>query len=1588
MKRFIASLICVLVIAGLVLTPVSAQPNTPPLEEFVPKQPSGKNNKGLVPTQEFAERIEPYQATDRFIVRIATPSLAAYEGGISGLEKAPVGEDGKIIFSAPAAVNYLKFINSEIRKVEQAASAAIGRNISESVVFRYDALFGGFAAVMTKEEAKAVAQLDSVVSVTPDYIMWPQTDTSPTWLGTTGIWDGSNVPGTGETQNKTKGEGVLVGILDTGINMDHPSFAATGPEDGYVHQNPFGDGVFKGLCDTDSANYLCNNKLVGVYSYIDKPGALRGEDDHSHGSHVASTVAGNTLVVPYGGNNVEISGMAPHANIIAYDVCDEAGCPNSGSLAAAQQAFLDGVDVINYSIGPIAGPGQNPYDDPVELAFLEIVGAGGVVSTSAGNSGPGSETTWKGAPWDITVANTGHGRIFGHSVIMKPAGAGEEESNFKLGSGLPGSGPALATEIIDQPMTLAANDGCKAEDFGASVSGSVVFVIRGGCNFSVKVNNAQTAGAIAVVVYNNSPAVPIAMGGLEATTIPSMMISKASFDAMNAVYQAGTSTVSIKVPLIKEHQDAWADVLNSSSSRGPFTLLDVLEPEIAAPGTNILAAYATVNPTAPYGGIPAQGTPVEIDMMSGTSMASPHVAGNAALMKALFPSWSGMEIKSALMMTALADTTRDYDLVSEVDAFDYGNGRLDMHKAALTGLVMNETKAKMLAANPADGGDVKTLNIPSYQNSMCLESCSFTRTFKSVSDQSATYTAVVDPTTDDNFVVTIEPATFTIAAGAEQEVKITVDVTAADADVFGFGRVKFETPDKFSSDEEISAVAIPFAIKPMASTMPAKARFEIGRDQGATFLRDIQSVAIDELVVDMYGLVPGTLEEITLLPDPTPADPFDDLSQVHVIRFTVPARSAIRYVFEVLETTAGDLDVYFGYGDTPSEDFTLDMSATATALEYLSEIVYYNFDVPFWVVIQNWAGAPEGDAIKFSSGLVTLEDKMNLSVTSIPEPPIGTLDPYTLQLAYNLPATEVPSTWYGYYEVYNFDGSDYKFIGSTEVDFVRSYNEVEKSVNVTSAQKNDIVKYTIQVNPNRDDYEKLYTISDVLPAGIEMVDGTLATTGSANAATYDAATRTINWSGSMAAGYMTYNLSTNDEDPNCELPITGGYLDLEDFGMGIDDALIGSGDDPDTHLWAYASLGANTIWYGTPVTRTPIFCSDGHAYLNDWSPARFWAWNYSDFPDPAKPNDVMAPWMDDLVLQQDVVTNKGVTAATLGGGAAWILEVDDAYQWSDAEDPTVNSMDYEYFVWRDADPKPGSADIIFAFDNVMGDWDPIGITGVENGAGTVGTMYDQDVWKPETGKIICLDWAPAVLEPVVITFQATVTTETEIIELTNVAMHDHDGPNTVPEAAKATFMVDLPPVATDQTLTTPEDVPLEFTLDVINIGPGPVSVTYTTEVANGTLSGTAPNLVYTPKPDWYGTDTFTYSVNDGKAESNVATVTIKVLPVNDSPQPVDDFYKTPANTALAVEAPGVLANDVDPDPTDRILVDINRLPMHGEVVLNSDGSFTYTPQAGFVGFDTFTYYMLGIPTIQSGLVAEATVTIQVGEALYLPLIIR
>ena len=187
----------------------------------------------------------------------------------------------------------------------------------------------------------------------------------------------------------------MVGILDTGINMDHPSFAEVSPVDGCNMSILSVCGVYKTVHQAIN-RIVCNDKLVGVYSYVDEP--ISGEDASDHGSHTASTAAGNTVVFNYFGTDVTITGMAPHANIIAFDVCTDSGCPNTATVSAVQQAITDGVDVLNYSIGPSSGPGQVPYASATEMAFLEATDAGIITATSAGNAGPNVSTTYKAAP--------------------------------------------------------------------------------------------------------------------------------------------------------------------------------------------------------------------------------------------------------------------------------------------------------------------------------------------------------------------------------------------------------------------------------------------------------------------------------------------------------------------------------------------------------------------------------------------------------------------------------------------------------------------------------------------------------------------------------------------------------------------------------------------------------------------------------------------------------------------------------------------------------------------------------------------------------------------------------------------------------------------------------------------------------------------------------------------------------------------------------------------------------------------------------------------------------------------------------------
>ncbi|MBK8726358.1 MAG: tandem-95 repeat protein [Holophagaceae bacterium] len=180
-----------------------------------------------------------------------------------------------------------------------------------------------------------------------------------------------------------------------------------------------------------------------------------------------------------------------------------------------------------------------------------------------------------------------------------------------------------------------------------------------------------------------------------------------------------------------------------------------------------------------------------------------------------------------------------------------------------------------------------------------------------------------------------------------------------------------------------------------------------------------------------------------------------------------------------------------------------------------------------------------------------------------------------------------------------------------------------------------------------------------------------------------------------------------------------------------------------------------------------------------------------------------------------------------------------------------------------------------------------------------------------------------------------------------------DGGNMV---ASDTFVltVNAAPVAADQSVSTNEDTGTAVTLGATDADANPLTYTVVGNPLHGTLSGTAPNLTYTPFANYFGPDSFTFTANDGRLDSNAATVSITVNPVNDPPVAVNDAYPVVAGSSLAVAAPGVLGNDTDVDGP-ALSAALVAGPAHGTLVLAADGSFTYVPDPVYAGPDAFTY---------------------------------
>lgn len=722
----------------------------------------------------------PSSDTGLWIVRLAEPSLAAHQ--------APSGTVDPT--TAPARA-YLERLATRQAAVADLLSERLGRRVEVRASYRN--VLNAIVIEAEPAEAAGLAAVPGVVGVEPDAEYELTTDASHDLIGSAAVWGGDTGP-----DLETRGEGVVVGMLDSGINPHHPAFAAT-DGDGYTHNNPYGG--YLGVCAPAHPDHdpICNDKLVGAWSFVSQRSA---RDTNGHGSHTASTAAGNRheVTLTYGADvfTRTVQGVAPRANLIAYRVCIET-CPVTAILAGINQAIADGVDVLNYSISG----SDSPWGNSVSRAFLEAFGAGIFVAASAGNSGPGAGTVAHTAPWNASVAASNSDRTYAKTLSV----LGPEPVPPALAAvrGWPGFGPGNPTDLdaeLRYSGQVGSVTGCSAFPAGG-FDGAIALIPTGTCAVAVKITNAANAGARAAVLFERQPGPPVFLAGVQGTAIPAISVTQSDGEALQSLVTASGQPVTVRLGATTElvRGDPAADAVAWFSSRGPSDF-NLLAPTFAAPGVNILAAYREIN-----------GDPRQYEIIRGTSMASPHAAGAGALLRALHPTWSPARIRAALAGTADPSGMRKQD-GAPATALDIGAGRVDLAAAGRVGLVLDESYADMLAANPATGGDPRTLNVPYLVDRQCNQVCGFTREVTSVADAAASYTAAVAVPT--GMTATVEPAAFTLAPGATQRLTITVDVSGSSGGDWVFADLRLTTPDNHAGGAAVAGVHYPVAVIPVA----------------------------------------------------------------------------------------------------------------------------------------------------------------------------------------------------------------------------------------------------------------------------------------------------------------------------------------------------------------------------------------------------------------------------------------------------------------------------------------------------------------------------------------------------------------------------------------------------------------------------------------------------------------------------------------------------------------------------------------------------------------------------------------------------
>lgn len=581
------------------------------------------------------------------MIQLQDPPAASYEGGVGRLQRTKPLQ-GKFDPESKAAQVYLRHLENE----HASYRSWLARNAPQAEIVReYSVVFNGIAIRLNGAAAERAAGGPGARAWAFSSLYRPTMNISTDLIGASDLWGASP---------QDAGKGIEVAIIDTGIQNGHPFFDCKGSSGipAIDHHGPYFSGVAPGAI----------NPFPTIL--------------FDHGTHVAGTVGGCVsdlaTIDPDGPITGTMSGIVPGVTLHDYNVfpgiggglLSGGGAFSHDIAAAIEDAVKEGVDVINMSLG---GKVQGPHDFLAEASDA-AVDAGVVVVAAAGNSGPG----------DSTAESPGSAA----KVIAAGASTNPHYIGIPVTVGSTTYGAALGDfdnfDVVsaDFTVTTPAN-GCSA--ISTDVSGKIALIDRGVCAFTVKVLNAEAAGAIGALVVNNVAGDPVAMGhttSLPLPGIPAAMLSKADG---NAIKPSGTASIDGSAPA--EFLTSNADIIAGFSSRGPTPFTSLIKPDVSAPGVNVYSSVFSFGPEG-FGDIE-----YDFEMFQGTSMSTPHTAGSAALLLYLHADWSPADVKSALVDTGARVVTDHVNAAVDPGVLARGGGRIDLVAADAAPLTIDPPSA-------------------------------------------------------------------------------------------------------------------------------------------------------------------------------------------------------------------------------------------------------------------------------------------------------------------------------------------------------------------------------------------------------------------------------------------------------------------------------------------------------------------------------------------------------------------------------------------------------------------------------------------------------------------------------------------------------------------------------------------------------------------------------------------------------------------------------------------------------------------------------------------------------------------------------